>query len=430
MKLARHSGEEVQQHGHDGGVDEVDDQGTNQWDDEEGGRGWAEALDHDGHVGDGVRRGAEAEATGARCHDGGLVVAAHDAEDQELGEEREEEHLAQQHDHHRDGEVGELPELETHEGTREEDGQAEVAEDFALALVDLVGVRVVGDVADDGGYEHGADVVREDEAGADEDLTDDGAEAHGNEQVREGVHEAVVVDALPRALLFVDGLALAVGGLLELLELVARVGWVETLFFGDAREAVAAHEEFAHRAAEQAAGDEAEGGSGKGNRRRVVEADAFKDRAEGTGGAVTADHRDGACREAHERVQVKDVCQGDADGVLAQDQEGGEHGHLGDEGAALADQADAGRVADAREEEHHEDVLHDGILAVRPDAVDVEDVVEDGEEDAADDRGRDAVAAQEGNLEAQEHADVVDCRGGSECLVDVEIDVHDGDFLC
>ena len=145
---------------------------------------------------------------------------------------------------------------------------------------------------------------------------------------------------------------------------------------------------------------------------------------------MTADHRDGACREAHERAQVKNVCQGDADGVLAQDQEGGEHGHLGDEGAALADQADAGRVADAREEEHHEDVLHDGILAVRPDAVDVEDVVEDGEEDAADDRGRDAVAAQEWDLEAQEHADVVDRRGGSECLVDVEIDVHDGDFLC
>lgn len=291
-------------------------------------------------------------------------------------------------------------------------------------------MRVVGDVADDGGYEHGADVVREDEAGADEDLADDGAEAHGNEQVREGVHEAVVVDALPRALFFVDGLALAVGGLLELLELVARVGWVEAFLFGDAREAVAAHEEFAHRAAEQAAGDEAEGGSGKGNRRRVVEADAFKDRAEGTGGAVSADHRDGACREAHERAQVKDVCQGDANGVLAQDQEGGEHGHLGDERAALAYQADAGRVADAREEEHHEDVLHDGILAIRPDAVDVEDVVEDGEEDAADDRGRDAVAAQEGNLEAQEYADVVDRRGGSECLVDVEIDVHDGDFLC
>ena len=66
-------------------------------------------------------------------------------------------------------------------------------------------------------------------------------------------------------------------------------------------------------------------------------------------------------------------------------------------------------------------IIRDGVMI---------QLFECGEEDAADDRGRDAVAAQEGNLEAQEYADVVDRRGGSECLVDVEIDVHDGDFLC
>ena len=195
-----------------------------------------------------------------------------------------------------------MPELEAHECAREEYRQAEVAEDLALALVDLVGVRVVGDVADDGGDEHGPDVVREDEAEVDEDLAHDGAEAHGNQQVREGVHEAVVVDALARALFLIDGLALAVGGLLEFLELVARVGRVEALLVGDARQAVVAHEEFTHRAAEQAARDEAERGGGKGNRRRVVEADALEDRPEGTRGAVAADHRDGTRREAHERA--------------------------------------------------------------------------------------------------------------------------------
>lgn len=63
-------------------------------------------------------------------------------------------------------------------------------------LVDFKAVREVGDVADDGSDDHGADIAREYETDAAEETADDRSEAHGQEEVGHGVHEAVVVDGL------------------------------------------------------------------------------------------------------------------------------------------------------------------------------------------------------------------------------------------
>ena len=72
-------------------------------------------------------------------------------------------------------------------------------------LVDFEAVGEVGDVADDGSDDHGADVAREDEADAAEEAADQGAEAHGQKEVGHGVHEAVVIDGLADFIFDFDG---------------------------------------------------------------------------------------------------------------------------------------------------------------------------------------------------------------------------------
>ena len=132
----------------------------------------------------------------------------------------------------------------------------------------------------------------------------------------------------------------------------------------------------------------------------------------------------GPRREPHERAQVKHMGKRDADDILADDEDGREHGHLGDERTAFLDEADAGRIADTREKQHHADVLHDGILFVRPDAIDIEDVVDDCEQDTSDHWSWNTVFAQEWNLDAQQDTDIIYSNGCSQCLVDVKIYIH------
>ena len=134
---------------------------------------------------------------------------------------------------------------------------------------------------------------------------------------------------------------------------------------------------------------------------------------------MAANHGDGSGCKAHQRIEPEEMRKEDADEILAEDEDGGKQGHFRDEGAAFPDQADACRVPDAREKEHHADILHDGILFIRPDAIGIEDVIADSEEDAADYGSGDAVLAQERDLEAQENADIINGNRCCECLVDI-----------
>ena len=72
----------------------------------------------------GVALSRSADAAG---HDGSFVVAAHDAEDDEVGEKGHEQGLAEEHDDQRYGKVCQLPELEAHEDAGQKDGQAQIA---------------------------------------------------------------------------------------------------------------------------------------------------------------------------------------------------------------------------------------------------------------------------------------------------------------
>ena len=164
--------EYIDEDGDDRRVDRVDDERADEGNDEESRRCRAEEFGHGRHVGDSVRRSAQAEAADAAGHDGCFVVSAHGAEDDEVSKEGHEQGLAEEHDDQGDSQVGELPEFETHEDTGQEDGQAQAAQDFAFTLVDFVGVSEVGDVADDGGDDHRADIAREDQADAAEEAAD------------------------------------------------------------------------------------------------------------------------------------------------------------------------------------------------------------------------------------------------------------------
>ena len=89
--------EVIDEYRNDRGVD-VDDQGADERDDEESRRCRTEDFCHGRHVGDSVWRSAQAEAADTAGHDGRFVIAAHDAEDDEVGEDGHEQGLAEEHD--------------------------------------------------------------------------------------------------------------------------------------------------------------------------------------------------------------------------------------------------------------------------------------------------------------------------------------------
>ena len=364
--------EYIDEYGDDRRVDRVDDERADEGNDEESRRCRAEEFGHGRHVGDSVRRSAQAEAADAAGHDGCFVILAHGAEDDEVGEDSHEQGLAEEHDDQGDSQVGELPEFETHEDTGQEDGQAQAAQDFAFTLIDFVGMGEVGDVADDGGDDHRADIAREDQADAAEEAADQGTQAHCQEKVGHGVHEAVVVDGLTDFIFNLDGVFCAfliAGNGFQFRNGASIEGRVEAFRFGRADQVEFVDQFFANRAADDAAGDEAERSRCDGNRCAAVETDAFQERAEGGCRTVTADHGDRTCCQAQERAQVKGYGQAGADDVLTDDQNRRDNGHFKDHDAATLDEADAGRIADAGEEEHHADILHDRILFVFPDAL-------------------------------------------------------------
>ena len=180
----------------------------------------------------------------------------------------------------------------------------------------------VGDVADDGGDDHRADIAREDQADAAEEAADQGTQAHCQEKVGHGVHEAVVVDGLTDFIFNLDGVFCAfliAGNGFQFRNGASIEGRVEAFRFGRADQVEFVDQFFANRAADDAAGDEAEGSGCDGNGSAAVEADAFQERAKGRCRTMTADHGDGTRCQAQERAQVEGHGQAGADDVLEDD---------------------------------------------------------------------------------------------------------------
>ncbi len=139
------------------------------------------------------------------------------------------------------------------------------------------------------------------------------------------------------------------------------------------------NQSFPNRPADDTAGDETEGSGGDGNGDAAVKADVFQQGTEGRCRAVTADHGNRSRCQSHERTEVEDCREAHPDDILEGDENRRDDGHFKDHDAASFDEADAGRVADTGEKEHHTDVLHNRILLVLPKTLSIENAVDDSE---------------------------------------------------
>lgn len=90
----------------------------------------------------------------------------------------------------------------------------------------------------------------------------------------------------------------------------------------------------------------------------------------------------------------------------------------------LLDEAYAGQVADTGEEKHHAPVLHHRVLGISPDALGVENAVQDRENCTADDRRRNAVFPKQLDFRLQKAAKKKDSHRRRQSLVHIQIDFH------
>lgn len=274
-------------------------------------------------------------------------------------------------------------------------------------------MRLASQVADDGGDDHGADVGGEGELDVpakdgDVDVveggSEDGADAGGHGQQDKGVGEGVNVHPL--------GLGLLGGGLaVHLLNLRLIFGGGQPSADDDAPGGGAAHE---------GAGHQAEGGGGHCQHLGAGDAHFLHGVAIGAGGAVSAHHGDGAGAQAQPGVPLEDHGQQGADQVLENDHHDGD----GQEGkhlfAALLQQAEAGGVAHAGEEQGHEVVLHVLVKGQGQHAGHVQHQVDNGEDQSAHHRGGDAAALQKVDAVGEEAAQHEQEHGDARRLVHVQ----------
>ena len=121
------SGKKSDAQGDDGGVEKVVEQTADHRDHKVSrGRGSVAAGDRL-HIRHRVGGRAHAEADEARGDHRGVIIAAHEREEDEDGEEHHQKDLSGKADKHRQRQIHELPELETGERHGKEDGEEHIA---------------------------------------------------------------------------------------------------------------------------------------------------------------------------------------------------------------------------------------------------------------------------------------------------------------
>ena len=292
-----------------------------------------------------------------------VMTAAHEG-----GVQVHEQGLNGQDHHDGQSQSGQLPQHQGHQGDAQEDVQAGVA-GHVDGLQGQLLAHQVGNVTDDQGHQHAADVHGQGDVDGGEGVGHIGAQAGGDDDEHKGGEEGLAVEHLGLGL--IDGLRLAqVGVLLHLA--------------GQGLQAVLLDLPAAQRSAHQGAGHQAVGGAGDGHRGGALHAHVLEQGAEGGGGAVAAHQGDGAHAQAQTAVQTKHAGQAHAHQVLADDQDGGQDQEEDHRPGALLQQLDAGAEADAGEEEG--EGQDPGLIG---------DQVQDGEDQSADDRCGDAAALEE-----------------------------------
>ena len=236
----------------------------------------------------------------------------------------------------------------------------------------------VAHVADHQTHDHGAHVGGKGHADLGEEGVDVGADAGGDDQQGKGLHNAVHAQVLR--------LAGRLGSLHALAVLLALIHHGVQIVLLDLRTG--------DGSSHQGAGDQTVGGAGHRHNAGAHDACILKLGPEGTGGSVSAHQGDGAHAQAQTAVQLEHLGQTGAHQVLNDHHDAGqeqEHQHRLD---ASSQHLEAGAVAHTGEEPDHEGVLQGLIEGKGDHARGVQGQVDQGEHQAAHDRGGDAHPAQ------------------------------------
>ncbi len=303
----------------------------------------AEAQGDGLHVGNGRRGRPQAKAAVTRRQHGRIVVFAHDPEGDEDGVERHRHCLGGQQDEDGQRQAGQIPQLQAHQRHRQEQRQADVAEQGDFAVTHLMPVEQGQGVAQQHADEQHADEDRQLEDTALEVEGEQLAPFQANGDERQGLNHAERGER-----------ALHVGHL----EALGRVILV-VLF---ARHLHLLNQIAGHRAADQATQHQTEGGAGDGEfGSRLHAVLVGEGSAPGRSGAVAAGEGDGAGQQPHVGIQTEQSGQAHPQAVLYQ-QQAGDHHQEGDHRLAAAlEAAQIGGEADGGEEGQHQRGLQAGV---------------------------------------------------------------------
>ena len=152
------------------------------------------------------------------------------------------------------------------------------------------------------------------------------------------------------------------------------------------------------RAAHQRAGHQTERRRRDGNDAAAHRARGLKVRPKGRRCTGTADEGDGAAADAQQRIAAEHLHHPAAEEVLQRDHHDGDDQAQHHGLAALEQRRDADRKADRGEEQDHENGLQCAVKGDGRDAGGVENAVENGKAQSADQRSGDTISVEQSHL--------------------------------
>ena len=153
----------------------------------------------------------------------------------------------------------------------------------------------------------------------------------------------------------------------------------------------------------------------------------FKVGAERRRRARAADQSDGAAADTEQRIAPEERHHAAAKEVLQRDHHNGDGKAQDDSFAALEQRGDTDREADGGEEHDHKNGLQRRVEGDGRDAHGIENAVEDGKAQSADQRSGDAVAAEQRDLVGDDAAQPEQESAQSNSVVHVEFDRQHND---
>lgn len=171
------------------------------------------------------------------------------------------------------------------------------------------------------------------------------------------------------------------------------------VFFVDCvQQAVLFDQMVSDRSADQASGDQSVGCGCSGDGGCAFYTEVFQNRAEGACSAVSADHRNGSGAHADQRAQVHLSGKADGQQILTDDQDDDDAQKDDQIFSAAFQDFQIGLEAYRGEEKYHADFTQGVVKSDCHNAERIKNTGDDGEDQASDNRCRDAETGQKADL--------------------------------